>query len=93
MANPRPMERVLPGVRFDLELVYRVFDVDGDGGSTDARLFDNVLLVALSLVEADALGGGSSRGNGKVVFENLNVDGQPILLQPVTFPSSRSAAG
>ncbi len=70
LANPRPMERVLPGVKFDLEIVYRVFDL-GDQGQRDRSLFDKVVLKALALVEADALGGGSSRGNGKVKFENL----------------------
>jgi CRISPR-associated protein Csm3 len=72
MANPRPMERVLPGVEFQLDLVYRIFDVDDDGGERDRRLFTEVLLQALALVEADALGGGSSRGNGKVRFANLS---------------------
>lgn len=88
MANPRPMERVLPGVKFDFEMVYRIFDVNGDGGSADQQSFTDVLLVALSLLEADALGGGSSRGNGKIHFDPLLVDGQPIQLPPLQFPSS-----
>lgn len=85
MANPRPMERVLPGVAFDLELVYRVFDVDGDGGKADIEHFDEIVLTALALVEADALGGGSSRGNGKVRFDSLTEDGQPVTLRQLTF--------
>lgn len=85
VAIPRPMERVLPGVSFDLEMIYRVFDVDGDEGKADLEHFNEVLLKALALVQADALGGGSSRGNGKVRFEGLAVDGQPITLPPLTF--------
>jgi CRISPR-associated protein Csm3 len=88
MANPRPMERVLPGVGFDLEIVYRVFDVENDGGEADTQLFDEVLLRALALVQADALGGGSSRGNGKIRFENLLEDGRPIELPTLEFAES-----
>lgn len=91
MANPRPMERVLPGVSFDLGMVYRVFDVDGDDGKRDLALFDEVVLTALALVEADALGGGSSRGNGKVRFQDLAVDGEPIPLPQLTFAEEAQA--
>jgi CRISPR-associated protein Csm3 len=93
MANPRPMERVLPGVRFDMELIYRIFDVDGDGGQTDADLFNDVVLIALALVQADALGGGSSRGNGKIKFDQLCVDGKPIDLPPLDFTSAPATVG
>lgn len=85
MANPRPMERVLPDVTFDFEMVYRIFDVDGDDGKTDSRLFNDVVLVAMALVQADALGGGSSRGNGKIRFDPLLVDGKPVALPELTF--------
>lgn len=98
VANPRPMERVLPEVRFDLRMVYRVFDVGGDGGAEDEQLFQQVLLTALALVEADALGGGSSRGNGKIRFEDghgnrgVLVDGQLVELPPIVFPAPEIAA-
>ena len=91
MANPRPMERVLPDVSFDLEMVYRVFDVDGDGGQLDMEHFDDVVLTALALVQADALGGGSRRGNGKVRFDSLEVDGQPTTLPELTFAEQAQA--
>lgn len=86
MANPRPMERVLPGVTFDCEMLYRVFDVDGDGGAEDNRLFKEVLLVALALLEADALGGGGSRGNGKISLD-LTSDGASLELPSLSFPA------
>jgi len=92
MANPRPMERVLPEVGFSLEIVYRVFDIRGDGGAEDLRLFDEVVLRAMSLIEADALGGGSSRGNGKIRFADLELDGQSIQLPPLPV-AGREAAG
>ncbi len=85
MANPRPMERVLPDVSFSCEFVYRIFDLSGDGGSKDEQLFNEVFLVSLSLLELDALGGGGSRGNGKVRF-SLAVDGAELQLPRITFP-------
>ena len=92
VANPRPMERVLPDVSFQLEIVYRVFDVEGDGGQRDRELFDKIVLKALALVQADALGGGSSRGNGKVRFDDLTVNGQPVQLPKLTFANEVGAA-
>lgn len=70
MANPRPMERVVPGVTFDLDIAYRVIDT-GDGGSIDEKYFHEVVLKALALVEQDYLGGCGSRGCGKIKFEEL----------------------
>jgi len=70
MANPRPLERVLPGVSFELDIVYRVIDT-GDGGKLDEKYFDDVVLRGLALVQADCLGGCGSRGCGKVEFTNL----------------------
>lgn len=83
MANPRPMERVLPGVRFDGEFVYRVFDT-GDGGRRDEELFDSVFLVALALLEMDAIGGASSRGCGQVKLELAEGD-EPIALPKLSW--------
>ena len=79
MANPRPMERVVPGVTFDLEIVYRVLDT-GDDGKTDEKYFDEVVLTALALVQADCLGSAGSRGCGKVRFHLKDESGQDIVL-------------
>ncbi len=87
MANPRPMERVLPDVSFDCEFVFRVIDVDNDGGARDEKNFREVFLLSLALLELDALGGGGSRGNGKVRFQ-LSLDGQPLTLPTPSFPAS-----
>ncbi len=69
-ANPRPVERVVPGVEFDFEIVYRVIDT-GDGGSTDEKYFQEVVLEGLRLLQKDYLGGGGSRGNGQIEFKDL----------------------
>ena len=69
-ANPRPIERVVPGIRFRFELVYRVID-DGDSGKRDEEYFKTVVCKGLQLLENDYLGGGGSRGNGRIVFAEL----------------------
>ncbi|MEJ5260990.1 MAG: type III-A CRISPR-associated RAMP protein Csm3 [Anaerohalosphaeraceae bacterium] len=83
MANPRPIERVVPGVTFDLDIAYRVLDT-GDGGATDEKYFKEVVLKALALVEKDYLGGCGSRGCGKVKFIDLKDEaGNPLTLPTV----------
>lgn len=84
MANPRPMERVLPGVSFELNMSYRVFDL-GDDGQEDEKNLKEVLCVGLALLQADALGGGASRGNGKIRIEDLARDGEPLALPELSF--------
>ncbi|MFC1730368.1 type III-A CRISPR-associated RAMP protein Csm3 [candidate division KSB1 bacterium] len=80
-ANPRPLERVVPGVSFDFEMVYRIFDIDGDNGKTDEELFQTVL-DGLRFIEQDSLGGYGSRGSGHVRFENLaDEEGTAITLE------------
>ena len=69
-ANPRPIERVVPGVEFDFEIVYRVIDT-GDGGKTDTEFFDSVVKEGLKLLQNDYLGGGGTRGNGQIAFTGL----------------------
>jgi len=62
-ANPRFMERVPAGVAFDFEVVLREF-------SEDSSLpLAKTIELGLKLLENDALGGGGSRGNGKIEFE------------------------
>ena len=81
VAVPRPLERVVPSVTFDLELVYRVLDIDGDGGQKDEELFNTVVIESLKLLQNDYLGGGGSRGNGKISFVDLKDEkGQTISL-------------
>lgn len=74
-ANPRPMERVLPGTSFDMEIVLNIFDTDLDKREDALDQFKNdeerilgYTLIGMKLIEEDYLGGGGSRGNGKVKF-------------------------
>src|SRR5450631_2818626 len=63
-ANPRTLERVPAGARFRTQLVMDVLCQE------DAPLFMRVL-EGLRLLEDDALGGGGSRGSGRVSFSGL----------------------
>lgn len=63
-ANPRFLERVLKGSRFDVEFVLQVYSNEEDKGRSN---FEK-LVTALRLLEDNTLGGGGSRGSGKVKF-------------------------
>ena len=65
-ANPRTLERVPAGARFKVRLVMDVLCDE------DAPLFARVL-EGLRLLEDDALGGGGSRGSGRVSFSGLRL--------------------
>jgi len=75
-ATPRQLERAIAGLKFDIEIIYKIFDI-GDNGQKD---IDNLEYVkqALKLLELDALGGGGSRGSGKIKFQ-LTLDGEEDL--------------
>lgn len=87
-AAGRPVERVVPGVRFAFEMLYRVFDT-GDGGQRDEALLSETVLAGLSLLEQDCLGSSGSRGYGAVRFVTVQegqvrpgvlVDGERVEL-------------
>jgi CRISPR-associated protein Csm3 len=65
-ANPRTLERVPAGARFQLRFVLDVL------AEEDAPLLTR-LLEGLRLLEDDALGGGGSRGSGRVRLANLKL--------------------
>ena len=65
-SGPRQIERVPVGSKFDFELVYGIYDIDGLKVH-DIDLLDRVFF-ALRLVEDSALGGSGSRGYGQVRF-------------------------
>src|SRR5579862_3057749 len=65
-ANPRTLERVPAGARFRVRMVLDVL-CDEDKALA-ARLVEG-----LRLLEDDALGGGGSRGSGRVRFANLKL--------------------
>lgn len=65
VANPRQIERVVRGAEFDFELMYNVEEIE-----ELEEDFSNIAK-AIHLLENDYLGGGGTRGNGRVSFENL----------------------
>jgi len=65
-ANPRTLERVPAGARFKFRMVMDVLCEE------DKALVSRVA-EGLRLLEDDALGGGGSRGNGRVAFGGLNL--------------------
>ncbi|MBK8509658.1 MAG: type III-A CRISPR-associated RAMP protein Csm3 [Candidatus Competibacter sp.] len=73
----RRIERVPAGARFELDMGFKVFDWNGDGGKTDLDCLNRVL-EGLKLLERDALGGSGSRGYGRVRVENLKVDERDV---------------
>lgn len=68
-ATSRFIERVPAGAQFDVEFVYGIYDLN-DQGLTDVENLRYVYM-ALDLLEASVLGGGGSRGSGKIALENL----------------------
>lgn len=72
-ANPRQMERVPAGTRFnDAELVYSVYEGSNCSAKKDVERL-KVIVEGLQLLLDDYLGGLGSRGSGKVEIENIRV--------------------
>ncbi len=70
---PRRFERVPAGMKFAVDLVYRVFETDG--GQTenlDLKLFSNVVH-AFDLLRWEYVGASGSRGYGRVNFSDLRL--------------------
>jgi len=65
-ANPRTLERVPAGARFRVRFITDML------AEEDAPLFGQ-LVQGMRLLEDDALGGGGSRGSGRVRFANLKL--------------------
>ncbi|HTB16325.1 MAG TPA: type III-A CRISPR-associated RAMP protein Csm3 [Bryobacteraceae bacterium] len=65
-ANPRTLERVPAGARFKVRLVVDVL-------CEEDKALPARVLEGLRLLEDDALGGGGSRGSGRVSFKNLKL--------------------
>lgn len=82
-ANPRQIERVIPGAKFKFEVIYTIKD-----GTTQEELIKDIKVLSegLQLLTYDYLGGHGSRGYGRVSFCDLvaevvfgEVDSQEIL--------------
>lgn len=68
IANPRQIERVVRGAQFGMEIIYNVEDAE-----QIEEDFANIR-AGFSLIENDYLGGGGSRGNGRVTFGDLRAE-------------------
>ncbi len=70
-ANPRPMERVVPGAEFEFEIVYNI--------ENEAEKKEDIknLVSLMKMLEDDYLGGSGSRGYGKVELRITRVVERP----------------
>ena len=68
MANPRQIERVVPGVVFETVIVYN--ELDEQETEEDLR----TLAEGMKLLQYDYLGGHGTRGYGRVSFENIDIE-------------------
>ena len=75
VANPRQIERVIRGSKFDLCLVYE-FNGGGEGETSLQEIPEDLTLLAegMKLLQYDYLGGHGSRGYGRVRFEALSLE-------------------
>ena len=68
MANPRQIERVVPGVVFETVIVYN--ELDEQETEEDLR----TLAEGMKLLQYDYLGGHGTRGYGRVSFKNIDIE-------------------
>ncbi len=78
--HPRQTERVPAGTNFKFEMVYKVFERNGDNGENDLKMF-NWLLHGLYMMGFDALGGSGSRGYGKIQFFGMNNEPDSVNIE------------
>ena len=67
MANPRQIERVVPGIKFETVIVYNIEE------NSEAKRDMEMLAKGFKLLQLDYLGGHGSRGSGRVSFNNFNI--------------------
>lgn len=70
VANPRQIERVIRGSKFKLNIIYDVLEDYQDQALEDIKF----LVEGMKLLQYDYLGGGGTRGNGKIKFSNVTAD-------------------
>lgn len=70
VANPRQIERVIRGSKFKLNIIYDVLEDYQEQALDDIK----ILVEGMKLLQYDYLGGGGTRGNGKIKFSNVTAD-------------------
>ena len=73
VANPRQIERVIPGCKFNISIIYNIISDEQTENDIELREDFSALRDAFRLLEYDYLGGNGTRGYGKVKLENLEV--------------------
>lgn len=73
-ANPRFLERIVKGSRFNIEFVYSIYRIGNH--KKDEDLFEN-FIESLRLLEHSNIGGSGSRGYGQIEFKFF----EPIVLK------------
>lgn len=71
-ATPRQIERVVPGVEFDLEIMYDAIFETNEVNEIIEKDFE-IIGQGLKLIQLDYLGGNGSRGHGRIEFDNIVV--------------------
>jgi len=71
-AQPRFIERVIPNMEFDVEILVSIFDNDNE------QQIENLIKTGIELIEDSYLGGNGSRGYGKVKFDLSNPEYRDI---------------
>ena len=83
VANPRQLERVIPGTQFNLKLLYELKDTTDREKEKHSEYYQGTeeewilkdfqsLIDGMKLLELDYLGGSGTRGYGQVRFCNLS---------------------
>lgn len=85
-ANPRTLERVPAGARFRIRMVLDIL-------CAEDSVLPALLAQGLRLLEDDALGGGGSRGSGRVRFDNLKLTWRGKDYYATGAPEREIAAG
>lgn len=95
-ANPRFLERVVAGSKFDFELVYTAYGSETETSDEIGRINQDVsnLLAAMRLLENDSLGKSGTRGYGRIQFhlaEPMWIMAEDYLAGSENFTKSRAA--
>ena len=72
VANPRQIERVIRGSKFNFEILYNLEN------ETEAKEDMQLLTEAMKMLEYDYLGGHGSRGYGRVKFTGLRAESKLV---------------
>ncbi len=84
-ATPREIERIPKDSEFEFELVYGIYDVDGENNNKDIEHLKYVF-EAMRLLEDSALGGSGSRGSGQI---KIFLQGEPVMRKKVDYENGQ----